>query len=1641
MKKFFLIPLLALMCSVMAWGTNFSYSVGSSDGSDYPNLNAALTNSDVYADAKLKKGSNITVTLTSNETTGDAIAIDLSAAASGSNRIYVTFDLGGFELEKDIEVTGCSSASNSNIVLQNGTFRGNIILKANGSNLSLKKGTNGLAGNIGLVSEVSNKWWNGGAKIEGFSSGDEISAGFNVNTYTGGITIPKDITVSGDITLANNASLTISGNLTGNIIVDNDWIGAIYFYNGGSIVSESLSIGAGTLSLSSAYSGNVDVNGGTLSLGSNSNYTGIVTYSGNSKLTISNGIYAPANGSNTPASLQITGGTMNFDPSDYLAAEYYATNNGNGTWTVNTYTFLNVTKGFGLTGTDFMALYNDARTADGDSLRLLNNCTLSGAINLNKAVKVSAQSDYRGKISLAADAEVTFSNAGQTFYGLVDVVSGSTANFNAGTYKKIDANGNITVDGANVTLNSANIASGKTLTLNSGTLNSTYSVNLYGTMNIHGGVLNASSITSQANTAKLYMDGGLANFTAGGIRGKDYAFDVLSLTGGAINNSSQTSSEYAAIYLVYRGTTTTIENLTINSVATAIRIDGGWGSYEDLAEDPESYISKPLSISNCNINVSGDYSQSTSSYFNRSAFAMIFNAGIVTLSDNTVTAVKSVVMTNNNNPYVQVIFASGSYETTGTDSIIVAQTNNSETFSIPGTSTARFSKKPVVYIPSFGPGNGMVVEVAEAGYTMNNNGGWWEITEADPIALIGTSTYVRKMSDILNYFIHEGWSTNINIQLLKDYTLTVNSPLYIDAGYTCNLDLNGHVLTVNGHSADKLIVNGTLNIDGTDSGSKIISKKGNGFKVNEGGELNINGGTYKTTQQQSENITYQNEVKQIQVATSYIVRNLGGAVKLTNATFDAGCYAVDNRAGNVTIKGGRYSSSSSIQVGEYLSFVERYHHYGYAIANAGTMSLINATVTGVHGAVICKDEKGVLDIDGCELITENSENLEDANGALVVATNSMVSVKNTKMKSPRANYAAHVGDLDEGRTFGIVNIYAGCYLTDKMYVEQTTASEGILFPMSVAETSAWYEVAVEGGNGPLPAGYVYAAVENAGDDADEYAAGYRWKVVLENEAQKAADGIKPSEVEEQETHPEYTIPWQKNTTWVSDVVPEDNTIVTIPVDAVVAVSQSETVKEAVAEQIFVSAGATLKVEEGTTLTVGEGGVNIANGGQLVVEPGAIVTVGSAGLVTTEEEALVIEATEEDQGVFLLQPAVTENTQPKATVKLVAKAKQVGANEFIWERFAIPTVDGNATIYGNEGLDTVHYYGVGTSLQEGLYEWDGNNWAGVSSWKNLQPFKGYQLTNNSMHGNVVYTFEGNLVGNADMDYQFAESGFGFFGNSYTGDIDIMKFFESFGPNMQKTIWIYDYYVDAFKAITETSYGSVYYGKRNARHGLITDIRSMQAFLMNTFATGASVQNVDYSSAIWGNPKYGLVPTPTPAPAKRVAANEDKFTVYVAGAKQEDEVTFIRNNAYSAAFDNGADASKWMNNGINLYAVTEDGELASVASDEIVDMTIAFQSGNETEYTLGFDNLRGAQFELRDVLTGATIQMTEGATYAFSQEANTTVPARFQIIGAKKVPTGVENVAEGANVQQKIMVNGVLYILRDNKWYNAQGQIVK
>lgn len=1583
MKKFFLIPLMTLMCSVMAWAHNGHTSQLASDVAkavvfeDDPEdpwswdpveiTYYFATIDDAFAAQESSTwGNDCEIQLLKNATAAATLEWPSSQRDASWKTNNITLDLNGHSLTANVIL---HSYGSNKFTIKNGTFNGTLDYGqyAKGC-FYLEGGTNGLAGTIAC--NVSSYY---ASSPYYYLNSGTISANMTFNN-----------------TISKNTTVYVKTLVTGNIV------------NGDNNRNVQLNM-AGSSNVNLAkITGNVTLNNNSqLYMGNYSEVDGTVTMNTGSTLTVANaGAYFDGTLAYNAGSVSLTAGKFNFDPSSYLTTQYSAQyNSTEGVWEIVSLAIVNITKGINYTDANLMTAY--AAAEDGDSLCVYKATTLSGTQNLNKAVKIGGS--YTTTIS--AGSNITFSNPNQKIYSAIGITYDATVAFNEGTYKKVSSitNGDVTINGANVTYTgySLTIPAGKTFTLVEGSFTgSSATADLAGTMNINGGTLSLTAIRTSAETAKLYMTAGVANFSGAYVRSNFYggiftynwnSFTDLKLIGGTINYTNY-SSGGGAVYVGGVSGDFLIKDITINST------DANGGSA--LIIGGEDFDEQELVLENCNL-------------YSANSYGFWADYGYWTLKNNNIEAKKAVVFGQFEYPTIKIV--SGTYTTTGENEEIIAVNGLSEIKVVSeSSSSALFSKKPAdQYIAD--------------GYTMEKIGDWWQLVDGPVVATVN-GTDVRKYDDLLNAFLGNlSWITDntINIVMKKDYDLTVNSPLEVEAGWTCNLDLNGHVLTVNGRSADKLIINGILNIDGSDSGSKIISQRANCFKVNEGGELNINGGTYKTTQQQAENITYSGAVKQIQISTSYIVRNLGGTVKLTNAIFDAGCYAVDNRAGNVTIKGGEYSSSASIATGEYLSFVERYHHYGYAIANAGTMSLINATVTGVHGAVICKDEKGVLDIDGCELITENNEDLEDANGALVVATNSMVSVKNTKMKSPRANYAAHVGDLDEGRTFGIVNIYAGCYLTDKMYVEQATASaEEILFPMSVAETSAWYEVAVDGGNGPLPAGYVYAAVENAGDDADEYAAGYRWKVVIEGE--KQVDGIDPSKVAEQEADPTYTIPWQSETTWVGGEVPEENTIVTIPVDAVVVVSKDESESEAVAEQIFVSADATLKVETGTILTVGDGGINIANGGQLVVEKGAVVEVGAAGLITTDEDALVIEATEDQQGIFILNPAVTENTQPKASVKVYTNSKQTSENpwEYVYQRLALPIYE-LTEAPANDFAGSL--YGSETVFENYLFYWNTNNKAWENClWTEMVPFKGYQLANNSVAGGVTYTFTGNIVGNNSAGYEFGTTGFDFFGNSYTAPIYLKNFLDGFANDgVEAAVWIYDYkggnYISATPADFEDDEYPLYLDGVTP----FVEIPSMEGFILNLRNTGdGNTAAIDYTSSIWNNPRYGHSNGGSGAPKKHIASDVDRVVISVKAANGKADMVKLNQSAqFSNEFDNGADASKYFaTNGINLYATTTAGELSRVATNDLDKTILAFSSNEATEYTLTISHQRGETFILRDNVANTSIEMTEGATYTFAQEANTTVPARFEVISVAKVPTAIENVDEAAKANGIYSITG-------------------
>ena len=449
----------------------------------------------------------------------------------------------------------------------------------------------------------------------------------------------------------------------------------------------------------------------------------------------------------------------------------------------------------------------------------------------------------------------------------------------------------------------------------------------------------------------------------------------------------------------------------------------------------------------------------------------------------------------------------------------------------------------------------------------------------------------------------------------------------------------------------------------------------------------------------------------------------------------------------------------------------------------------------------------------------------------------------------------------------------------------------------------------------------------------------------------------------------------------------------------------------------------LVIKENATLTVGR--VVLGKDAKIIVKAGAnLIVTGEQGIVAPVAENIVIESTADKQGYFLFNPGVTSNRHPDATVQVYTNCKQLTSSPwtYVYQRIAIPVMEGVKPSNDFSG----ELFPGSSSFTTYAWEWDGYNWVNLSSWSALKSFKGYQFANNSKNGGVTYTFEGQLVGNGDATYNFPTGGYDFFGCSHVAPIyidSLLKPFET--SNMEASVWLYDYDSHQFAAINSEDIADGFAPE---------EIKPMDGFVLRLQGASGSAA-MSYASAIWGNPNFdaaiGRPSQKNPAPA-RSRFNETSNRAIV-NVKAEngygDMVKLVEKETYTAEFENGADASKFMfADGINLYATTEAGELARVATDDLKGTLLSFRAGNSAEYTISLTNVLGEDYALRDNVTGQIIAFAEGATYTFMQEANTTVPARFEVIAIAEVATAIENVEEAAKATGIYTITGQ-YVGRD------------
>lgn len=300
----------------------------------------------------------------------------------------------------------------------------------------------------------------------------------------------------------------------------------------------------------------------------------------------------------------------------------------------------------------------------------------------------------------------------------------------------------------------------------------------------------------------------------------------------------------------------------------------------------------------------------------------------------------------------------------------------------------------------------------------------------------------------------------------------------------------------------------------------------------------------------------------------------------------------------------------------------------------------------------------------------------------------------------------------------------------------------------------------------------------------------------------------------------------------------------------------------------------------------------------------------------------------------------------------------------------------------------------------------------------------------------------------------------FANSWTAPIDVSQmttsdFAGGDASKMEATIYIFNSgWPNAWAELKEkigTDPGQ--YLSMGVKSGAytsgITCIPAMQAFSVFAKTTGASL-TLDYDRIVY-NPllerSTAIEPMRAPRRERTEQTSDDPqiMRIRVEGTQGADQIHLLLREDFNAGFDNGWDARKMFGESYapQLYSITDDGNMAVNCIQEAEGTVLGFRKGSEDSvYTFRFEYDGIETLYLNDLATETSTLIDAETTYTFTATENDT-EARFVISASpiNNAPTGVDHIGNGASNVHKLMINGVLYIIRGGRIYNVNGAVVK
>lgn len=351
---------------------------------------------------------------------------------------------------------------------------------------------------------------------------------------------------------------------------------------------------------------------------------------------------------------------------------------------------------------------------------------------------------------------------------------------------------------------------------------------------------------------------------------------------------------------------------------------------------------------------------------------------------------------------------------------------------------------------------------------------------------------------------------------------------------------------------------------------------------------------------------------------------------------------------------------------------------------------------------------------------------------------------------------------------------------------------------------------------------------------------------------------------------------------------------------------------------------------------------------------------------------------------------------------------------------------------------------------------GGTWTWVYNEDRIDPFVGYTITQEAA---MKYAWTGTLNNPEEkvlpLRYTADADGFAMFANSWVAPINIGAMEAGDFDGADPTIYIFNTGTYAQyeaggapgDATVEDKTGAGQYTAvpvNSAPYVGMSTIPPMQGFFVQTTRNGNLT--LDYKKIVMDTVNFESTTTPMRAPQRVAEEPTDKIIPEVMRLAVEseqwgDKVFLLAHSEFSEAYELGWEGRKQEGDERAPYIAAYEpaGAMSVAAVNDFEGRELIFRAGADSIYTFRFD-YNGETIYLYDRLADQATEIRTGNTYSFEATNKTPMPRFLITKNPPRMPTDIGSL-ESESLEfrgaQKMIIDGMLFILRDNRFYDARG----